>query len=131
MLDVTKNILLTFKGNCMNFSLELLFFILSHPVTSKQPHKIVQILLGHPVRCRYNSVPLHNTLFLILGFMPMISGAPLQVYYALTRTYLKQKFTGNQAKMDAHRASVQPKAVLCFWSDTEPPKVRYFLELTV
>jgi hypothetical protein len=25
------------------------FFILSHPVTSKQPHKIVQILMGHPV----------------------------------------------------------------------------------
>ena len=44
-----KNILLTYKGKCMNFSLELLFFVSSHPVTSKQPHKIVQILLGHPV----------------------------------------------------------------------------------
>ena len=31
------------------FSLELIFFILSHPVTSKKPHKIVQILMGHPV----------------------------------------------------------------------------------
>ena len=51
MFHVTKkNILLTYKGNCMNFSLELLFFVLSHPVTSKQPHKIVQILLGHPVQ---------------------------------------------------------------------------------
>ena len=33
----------------MNFSLELKKIILSHPVTSKQPHKIVQILMGHPV----------------------------------------------------------------------------------
>ena len=41
--------LLTFKDICMNFLLELKFFILSHPVTSRQPHKIVQILLGHPV----------------------------------------------------------------------------------
>ena len=39
MLDVTKKSLLTFKEN---FSLELLFFILSHPVTSKQPHKIIR-----------------------------------------------------------------------------------------
>ena len=43
-----KIFLLTFKGICMNFLLELNFFILSHPVTSKQPHKIVQILMGHP-----------------------------------------------------------------------------------
>ena len=50
MLDVTKNISLTFKGICMNFSLELKkIYILSHPVASKQPHKIVQILMGHPV----------------------------------------------------------------------------------
>ena len=41
-----KIFLLTFKGNCMNFSLELKFFILSHPVTSKHHHKIVQ---RHPV----------------------------------------------------------------------------------
>jgi hypothetical protein len=34
-----KYTLLTFKGICMNFLLELKFFI--HPVTSKQPHKIV------------------------------------------------------------------------------------------
>ena len=44
-----KYTLLTFKGICMNFLLDLKFFILSHPVTSKQPHKIVQIHMGHPV----------------------------------------------------------------------------------
>ena len=33
----------------MNFSLELKIFILSHSVTSKQPHKIVQIHMRHPV----------------------------------------------------------------------------------
>ena len=44
-----KIFLLTFKGICMNFLLELNFFILSHPVTSKQPHKVVQIHMGHPV----------------------------------------------------------------------------------
>ena len=32
---------LTFKGICMNFLLELKIFILSHPVTSKQPPEIV------------------------------------------------------------------------------------------
>ena len=48
-----KNTLLTFKGICMNFLLELRFFILSHPVTSKQPHKIVQIHMGHPVECLF------------------------------------------------------------------------------
>ena len=46
-----KYFLSIFKGICMNFSLELKFFILSHPVTSKQPHKIVQrlmkYLIGH------------------------------------------------------------------------------------
>ena len=44
-----KYTLLTFKGICMNFLLKLNFFILGHPVTFKQPHKIVQMLLGHPV----------------------------------------------------------------------------------
>ena len=44
-----KNTLLTFKGNCMNFLLELNFFILSHPLTSKQPRKIVQIHMHHTV----------------------------------------------------------------------------------
>ena len=39
-----------FKGICMIFSLELKNFILSHPVTSEQPHKIVQRLMGHPVK---------------------------------------------------------------------------------
>jgi hypothetical protein len=43
----------------MNFSLELKFFILSHPVTSKQPHKIVQILMGHPV---HTMITTHYTL---------------------------------------------------------------------
>ena len=42
-----KYTLLTFKSICMNFLLELIF--LSHLVTSKQPHKIVQIHMGHPV----------------------------------------------------------------------------------
>ena len=45
-----KNSLLTFKGICMNFLLELKFFILSHPLTSKQPRKIVQIHMHHPVQ---------------------------------------------------------------------------------
>ena len=49
MLDVKKYTLLTFKGICMNFLLELKFFILSHPVTSKQPREIVQIHMHHPV----------------------------------------------------------------------------------
>jgi hypothetical protein len=42
-------VLLSFKGICLNFSLELKKNILSHPVTSKQTHKIVQILMRHPV----------------------------------------------------------------------------------
>ena len=44
-----KYILLTFKGICINFSLELKKIILSHPVTSKQPPEIVQIHMRHPV----------------------------------------------------------------------------------
>ena len=44
-----KYTLLTFKGICMNFLLELKFFVLSHPVTSKQPREIVQIHMHHPV----------------------------------------------------------------------------------
>ena len=44
-----KYTLLIFKGICMNFLLELNFFILSHPVTSKQRHKIIQIHISHPV----------------------------------------------------------------------------------
>ena len=44
-----KYTLLTFKGICMNFLLELIFFILSHPVTSKQSREIVQIHMHHPV----------------------------------------------------------------------------------
>ena len=45
-----KYILLTAKVHiCVNVSLELKKYILSHPVTSKQPHKIVQIHMRHPV----------------------------------------------------------------------------------
>ena len=33
----------------MNFLLELKFFVLSHPLTSKQPPKVVQIHMTHPV----------------------------------------------------------------------------------
>ena len=48
-----KYTLLTFKGICMNFLPELIFififFSLGHPVTSKQPLKIVQIHMGHLV----------------------------------------------------------------------------------
>ena len=33
----------------MNFLLELKFFILSHPLTFKQPPKVVQIHMTHPV----------------------------------------------------------------------------------
>ena len=41
ILDVKKKYtLLTLKGICMNFLPELKFFILTHQVTSKQPHKI-------------------------------------------------------------------------------------------
>ena len=43
----------------MNFLLELKKNILIHPVTSKQPHKIVQIHMGHPVtkKCYTKYVP--------------------------------------------------------------------------
>ena len=44
-----KYTLFTFKGICINFLLELRFFILSHPLTSKQPPKVVQIHMTHPV----------------------------------------------------------------------------------
>ena len=58
-----KYTLLTFKGICMNFLLELKFFILSHPVTSEQPHKIVQIHMGHPVcTVRPYSLPLEHSI---------------------------------------------------------------------
>ena len=39
------------------FLLELNIFISSHPVTSKQPHIIVQILLGHPVNIATQFIP--------------------------------------------------------------------------
>ena len=49
MVDVKKICFTDFKGICMNFLLELIFFVLSQPVTTKQPQEIVQIHLGHPV----------------------------------------------------------------------------------
>ena len=51
-----KYTLLTFKGICMNFLLELKFFVLSHPLTSKQPPKVVQIHMTHPVHSSKNPV---------------------------------------------------------------------------
>ena len=50
-----KYTLLTFKGICMNFLLELKFFVLSHPLTSKQPPKVVQIHMTHPVEVNSDS----------------------------------------------------------------------------
>ena len=55
-----KYTLLTFKGISMHFFLELIFFILSHPVTSEQPHKVVQIHMGHPVHKVHNYVAINN-----------------------------------------------------------------------
>ena len=51
MLDVTKDNLLTFKGICMDFyrNCFVFYLFLSHPVTSKQPLKIVQLHMGHLV----------------------------------------------------------------------------------
>ena len=49
MLDVKEIYFIDFKGICVNFLLGLNFFISSHPVTSIQPHKIVQIHMSHPV----------------------------------------------------------------------------------
>ena len=65
-----KYTLLTFKGICMNFLLELKFFILSHPVTSKQPHKIVQIHMGHPVG--FNTVKAPNITAQMTTIIPRI-----------------------------------------------------------
>ena len=69
--------LLTFKGICMNFLLKLNFFIFGHPVTSKQPHKIVQILLVHPVLFSFDTFnsflagldrnQLHTVMYSFLG----------------------------------------------------------------
>ena len=59
MFDVTKknNTFYQFLKVLHDFSLEFKKYILSHPVTSKQPHKIVQRLMGHPV--------LHTCTFLL------------------------------------------------------------------
>ena len=69
-----KYTLLTFKGICMNFLLELKFFILSHPVTSKQPHKIVQI----------HMVYFFMYLFLSVGFPFVVSYGQFQMTLILT-----------------------------------------------
>ena len=53
-----KYTLFTFKGICMNFLLELRFFILSHPLTEKQPPKVVQIHMTHPVITYINLIRL-------------------------------------------------------------------------
>ena len=64
-----KIFLLTFEGSCVNFSLEFIFFILNHPVTSKQPPRIVQIHMPHPVQTTKISLSLRLVLILnILSF---------------------------------------------------------------
>ena len=57
---MSKKTLLTFKGISMNFLLELNLFILGHPVTSKKPHKIVQIHMRHPVKPIFQFQEVHN-----------------------------------------------------------------------
>ena len=66
-----KYTLLTFKGICMNFLLELKFFILSHPVTSKKLHKIVQIHMGHPVDLIVRSLETQPALRKIVWILKM------------------------------------------------------------
>ena len=69
----------------MNFSLELKFFILSHPVTSKHPHKIVQIHMGHPV-LPYWWVVLMVMSLLVIGYLAGVmnffhfSGTPCTIF---------------------------------------------------
>ena len=72
-----KYTLLTFKSICMNLLLKLKFSILGHPVNSKQPHKIVQILLVHPVYCWFNTR---------VGLVPGgVRGVPLPVVTPLSK----------------------------------------------
>ena len=52
MLDVTKNILLTFKGNCMNFSLELLLCYFKSPSDLKTASQNRSDPFGSP--CMYS-----------------------------------------------------------------------------
>ena len=85
-VNVTKNhSLLTFKISCMNFSLEFFFIIiiLSHPVTSKQPHKIIQILMGHPVQ-QINSI--------ISYFYPPTFSQISQYLFWQQKTFQKRKY---------------------------------------
>ena len=49
MLDVAKNVLITFKGICMIVHIELKGIVLSHSLTSKQPQFNVQIFMCYPV----------------------------------------------------------------------------------
>ena len=69
MVDVKKYTLLTFKGICMNFLLELNFFIQSRPGTSKQPHKIVQIHMGHPI---FGAIPILDIQYLGMSKIVLI-----------------------------------------------------------
>ena len=78
-----KIFFINFKGICMNFSLELKFFILSHPVTSKQPHKIIQILMGHPVQ-QINSI--------ISYFYPPTFSQISQYLFWQQKTFQKRKY---------------------------------------
>ena len=80
-----KYTLLTFKGICMNFLLELNKFILNYPVTSKQPHKIVQIHMGHPVYTQKTPV-----MMLTLARDPRLApeavlGNPIQIFILRVR----------------------------------------------
>jgi tellurite resistance protein TehA-like permease len=82
-----KYTLLTFKGSCMNFLLELKYFVLSHPVTSKQLHKIIQIHMRHPVEISWNQEP---SLFYSTGCLNMLCNTSNQHFFRL-KWYSKQK----------------------------------------
>ena len=78
-----KYTLLTFKGICMNFLLELNFFILSRPVTSKQPHKIVQIHMGHPVNLIMIIIPIGTPIIRVAIIRIPISSNDKNSYLSL------------------------------------------------
>ena len=82
-----KYTLLTFKGSCMNFLLELKYFVLSHPVTSKQLHKIIQIHMRHPVEISWNQEP---SLFYSTGCLNMLCNTSNQHFFRL-KWYSKQE----------------------------------------
>ena len=89
--------LLTFEDFFMNFLLELKFLILSHPVTSKQPHKIVQILLTHPVCPRktlfQHTVPLgQKKVIFQMGLLNLIHCVQVQLtlFIYMRKTWKKK-----------------------------------------